>query len=104
MDEVDVAIVGARVGGAVLAARLGDLGYRVVVVDAARFPSDTISTHFFRGAGLGSVLVDLGVLDAVLAKGSPPLVREYGYAGTDPVPSVDPPQDPGDLGYGLSIR
>jgi flavin-dependent dehydrogenase len=35
MDEVDVAIVGARVAGAVLAARLGDLGYRVVVVDAA---------------------------------------------------------------------
>jgi flavin-dependent dehydrogenase len=40
----------------------------------------------------------------VLALGAPPLVREYNYAGTDPVPSIDPPQDPGELGYGLSIR
>jgi len=104
MDEVDVAIVGARVGGSVLAALLADAGQRVVVVDATRFPSDTISTHFFRGGGLGSVLARLGLLDDVLALGCPPLTREYNYAGADPIPSIDPPQDPGAVGYGLSVR
>ena len=104
MEDVDVAIVGARVGGSVLAALLGELGYRVLVVDAARFPSDTISTHFFRGAGFGSVLARLGLLDVVLAHGSPQLTRQYDFAGTDPQPSIGPPQDPGELGYDLSVR
>lgn len=103
-EDVDVAIVGARVGGAVLAAVLGDLGHRVVVVDAVTFPSDTISTHFFRGAGLGAVLDRLGVLDAVLDLGCPPLTSQYNYAGADPTPVAGPPQDPGELGYGLSCR
>ena len=100
----DVAIVGARVAGSVTAALLGDAGYRVIVVDSASFPSDTISTHFFRGAGLGSVLVRLGLLDTVLALGSPPLTKEYVFSESDPEPAVGDPQDPGDLGYGLSVR
>ena len=100
---VDVAIVGARIGGAVLAALLGDAGYRVLLVDAARFPSDTTSTHFFRGAGLVAVLARLGVLEAALAHGSPQLARHYSYYG-DAQPVEEPPQDPGELGYCLSIR
>lgn len=100
----DVAIVGARVAGSITAALLGDAGYRVVMVDGASFPSDTISTHFFRGAGLGSMLVRLGLLDAALALGSPPLTRQYLYGGSDPTPMVGDPQDPGALGYGLSVR
>lgn len=101
---MDVAIVGARVAGAVTATLLGEAGYRVLLVDATTFPSDTISTHFFRGAGLGSVLVRLGLLDDVLAAGCPPLTRQYLFAGDDPTPQVGGPQDPGDLGYGLSMR
>lgn len=100
----DVAIVGARVAGSITAALLGEAGYRVVVVDSASFPSDTISTHYFRGAGLGSMLVRLDVLDAVLALGCPPLTRQYWYGGSDPTPAVDGPQDPGELGYSLSVR
>jgi flavin-dependent dehydrogenase len=102
--EVDVAIVGARVGGSITAALLGDAGYRVLLIDATTFPSDTISTHFFRGAGLGSMLVRLGVLDEVLALGSPPLTRQYDFAGADPQPTIGDPQDPGALGYCLSVR
>ncbi len=102
--EVDVAIVGARVGGSVTGALLGEAGHRVMVVDAATFPSDTISTHFFRGAGLGSVLVRLGLLDAVLGLGSPPLICQYDFNGSDPTPRIGAPQDPGDLGYCLSVR
>jgi len=102
--EVDVAIVGARIAGSVTAALLGAAGYRVLVVDSATFPSDTISTHFFRGAGLGTVLARLGLLDDVLALGSPPLTREYDFRGDDPTPVVEGPQDPGDVGFCLSVR
>jgi flavin-dependent dehydrogenase len=104
VTEVDVAIVGARIGGGVLAALLGEAGYRVLLVDAARFPSDTISTHFFRGAGLVSVLARLGILDQVLGYGSPRLTRQYSYYGEDPAPVEDPPQDPGEPGFCLSMR
>jgi len=103
-DAVDVAIVGARVAGSVLGTLLGEAGYRVVIVDSTTFPSDTISTHFFRGAGLGSVLVRLGLLEHVLALGSPPLTHQLDFAGQDIEPAVSEAQDPGDLGFGLSVR
>jgi flavin-dependent dehydrogenase len=103
-DRYDVAIVGARVAGSALARYLGDLGRHVLLVDRATFPSTTISTHFFRGSGLVSVLDDLGILEDALATGAPPLVCEYFYPGGMPEPSVGPPQDPGTAGYGLSIR
>lgn len=102
--DVDVAIVGARIAGSASAALLGASGYRVLVVDAATFPSDTISTHFFRGAGLVTVLARLGLLDDVLALGSPPLTRQYSFQGDDPAPAIEGPQDPGGHGYCLSVR
>ncbi|TAK00879.1 MAG: NAD(P)/FAD-dependent oxidoreductase [Chloroflexota bacterium] len=102
--EVDVAIVGARVAGSVTATLLGEAGHRVILVDAARFPSDTISTHFFRGGGLGSVLDRLSLLDDVLALGSPRLTSEYNFRGTDASPMVRGPQNPGTVGYCLSTR
>ena len=103
-DTYDVIVVGARVGGSVLAALLGDRGGSVLLVDSARFPSATPSTHFFRGAGLVGVLDRLGLLDRVLALGCPPLTREFNYAdgGADPV--AGPPQEPGAIGYCLSVR
>lgn len=52
----DAAVIGARVAGATVAALLGDAGYRVLLIDRASFPSATLSTHFFRGAGLLAVL------------------------------------------------
>jgi flavin-dependent dehydrogenase len=103
-SEVDVAIVGARVAGSIAATLLGEAGIRVLLVDAAAFPSDTISTHFFRGAGLVGTLQHLDVLDQVLALGAPPLVRQYDYATGDPNPSIGGPQDPGDIGFALSVR
>ena len=103
-DAYDVAVVGARVAGSITATLLGEAGVRVLLVDAARFPSDTISTHFFRGAGLVDGLRRVGVLDEVLATGSPRLVREYNFAAGSAEPEVGPPQDPGDIGYGLSVR
>ena len=102
--ECDVLVVGARVAGSITAALLGRAGYRVLVVDRARFPSSTLSTHFFRGARLGSVLVSLGVLEEVLELGGPRLICDYNYEGDEPTPEITPPQDPGELGFALSVR
>ena len=41
----DVIIVGARCAGSPTAMLLARKGYRVLVVDRATFPSDTVSTH-----------------------------------------------------------
>ncbi len=90
--------------GSVLAALLGQDGRRVVVIDRARFPSGTLSTHFFRGDGCVGVLQRLGVLEEVLALGPPRLVREYEADATDGSSSVEPPQTPGEIGFNLSVR
>jgi menaquinone-9 beta-reductase len=103
-EPYDVAIVGARIGGSVLAAFLGDAGHRVLIVDRARFPSDTISTHFFRGGGLAGVLGELELLREVDRAGAPHLDREYVYADGAAEPTIDEPQTPGTLGYNLSVR
>jgi menaquinone-9 beta-reductase len=101
--DVDVLVIGARVAGSVLAARLGDCGASVMLVDAAEFPSATPSTHFFRGAGLVGTLDELGVLTEVRDLGAPPLTRQYFHLA-DGEPLEQPPQRPGRIGYALSVR
>ena len=91
-DRYDVIVVGARVAGSTLAALLGDAGASVLLVDGARFPSTTPSTHFFRGAGLVAVLERLGVLEQALALGSPPLTRQFDYEDGGPDAADGPPQ------------
>jgi len=65
MDEFDVVVVGGRCAGAALATLLCRSGLRVCVVDRARFPSNTPSTHFVQPAGV-QVLERLGVLPRLL--------------------------------------
>ena len=103
-DRYDVIVVGARVAGSTLASLLGESGVSVLLLDRARFPSTTASTHFFRGAGLVAVLERLGVLGAVLALGCPRLTHELNYDAGGPSATEGPPQDPGDVGYCLSVR
>ena len=102
--DVDVLIVGARIGGAVLASRLGPAGVRVLLVDRGAFPSPTLSTHFFRGSGLAGVLAELGLLDQVLALGSPRLVCEHDHDALMGTSEVAHEEDPGELGFNLSVR
>ncbi len=104
MDSTyDVVIVGSRVAGSVLAAHLGDAGLKVLLTDAQSFPSDTLSTHLFRGAGLISVLDRLGILESVEEMGPPRLLRNYNYSDGVPQPNPRPPH-PGRLGFCMSVR
>ena len=61
----DVIIVGARVAGSATALLLARHGLKVLVLDRATFPSDTLSTHQVQVPGVAR-LARWGVLDAVL--------------------------------------
>lgn len=75
-SDYDVVIVGARVAGASLAWELGRAGYRVLLADKSRFPSDVLSTHNFFNNSVG-MLREMGVLDRLLATGTPTYRRAY---------------------------
>ncbi len=68
----DAIIVGARCAGSPTAMLLARSGHRVLLVDRAAFPSDTISTHLIHPPGIAA-LERWGLLDAVLATGIPPI-------------------------------
>lgn len=67
----DVIIVGARVAGSATAMLLARRGLKVLAVDRATFPSDTLSTHQVQVPGVAR-LAEWGVLGGVLAAGTPP--------------------------------
>jgi 2-polyprenyl-6-methoxyphenol hydroxylase-like FAD-dependent oxidoreductase len=77
----DVIVVGARVAGASTAMLLARNGLRVLAVDRARFPSDTISTHQVQLPG-GARLARWGLLDRLVAAGTPPTRRVRFDAGS----------------------
>jgi 2-polyprenyl-6-methoxyphenol hydroxylase-like FAD-dependent oxidoreductase len=68
----DAIVVGARCAGSPTAMLLARKGYRVLAVDRATFPSDTVSTHLIHPPGV-DVLKRWGLLDRVLATGCPPI-------------------------------
>jgi flavin-dependent dehydrogenase len=68
----DVIVVGARCAGSPTAMLLARRGYRVLVVDRATFPSDTLSTHLIHAPGVAA-LDRWGLLDDVIATGCPPI-------------------------------
>jgi 2-polyprenyl-6-methoxyphenol hydroxylase-like FAD-dependent oxidoreductase len=68
----DAIIVGARCAGASTALLLARAGYRVLVVDRATFPSDTVSTHIIHPRGVAA-LARWGLRERLAATGCPPL-------------------------------
>jgi 2-polyprenyl-6-methoxyphenol hydroxylase-like FAD-dependent oxidoreductase len=68
----DAIVVGARCAGSPTAMLLARKGYRVLVVDRATFPSDTVSTHLVHPLGVGA-LSRWGLLDRLTATGCPPI-------------------------------
>jgi 2-polyprenyl-6-methoxyphenol hydroxylase-like FAD-dependent oxidoreductase len=83
----DVIVVGARCAGASTAQLLARRGHRVLMVDRATFPSDTVSTHFVHPPGVAA-LERLGVREQLAASGCPPIRRycfdfgPFGIAGS----------------------
>jgi 2-polyprenyl-6-methoxyphenol hydroxylase-like FAD-dependent oxidoreductase len=85
----DVIVVGARCAGAPLSMLLARKGYRVLLVDKAHFPSDTVSTHVVWQAGLAHAK-RWGLLDKITGLGAPPIrtvrlnVGPFELAGSPP--------------------
>ena len=73
----DAIVIGARCGGSPTAMLLARKGYRVLLVDRATFPSDTVSTHFIHAPGMAA-LDRWGLRDELAASGCPP-VRTYSF-------------------------
>ena len=71
-DGYDAIVVGARCAGSPTAMLLARTGYRVLVVDRATFPSDTLSTHILHPPGVAA-LERWGLLDRLVATGCPPI-------------------------------
>jgi flavin-dependent dehydrogenase len=68
----DAIVVGARCAGSPTAMLLARAGYRVLVLDRATFPSDTISTHLIHPPGVAA-LRRWGLLERLEATGCPPI-------------------------------
>jgi 2-polyprenyl-6-methoxyphenol hydroxylase-like FAD-dependent oxidoreductase len=89
MTSHDVLIVGTRCAGASLAMLLARGGHKVLAIDRARFPSDTISTHFL-WPRTTSFLAKWGLLDKLAATGCPSIERvtaDYGPVAVSGRPS-----------------
>ena len=68
----DAIVVGARCAGSPTAMLLARKGYRVLVVDRATFPSDTVSTHVVQPLAVAA-LARWGLIDRLTATGCPPI-------------------------------
>jgi 2-polyprenyl-6-methoxyphenol hydroxylase-like FAD-dependent oxidoreductase len=70
----DAIVVGARCAGSPTAMLLARYGFKVLLVDRATFPSDTISTHILWPHG-AEILARWGLLQQLAATGVPPICR-----------------------------
>ena len=80
----DVIVVGARVAGASTAMLLARQGLRVLLVDRHRYGADTLSTHALMRGGV-FLLSRWGLLDRIVATGTPPIRQARFDYGTDAV-------------------
>jgi flavin-dependent dehydrogenase len=85
----DAIVIGARCAGSPTAMLLARRGHRVLLLDQARFPSDTMSTHIIHPHGLAA-LRRWGLLDDLIATGPPvwPSLRaDFGPVVLDGTPT-----------------
>jgi flavin-dependent dehydrogenase len=75
IPSYDAIVVGARCAGSPTAMLLARQGVRVLLLDRATFPSDTMRAHFLRGPAVAA-LARWGLLERVVATGCPPM-RHY---------------------------
>ncbi|HEU5004337.1 MAG TPA: NAD(P)/FAD-dependent oxidoreductase [Actinomycetota bacterium] len=97
----DAIVAGARCAGAPTAMLLARQGYRVLLVDRATFPSDTLSTLVIHAPGVAA-LERWGLLPRVLASGCPPIER-YSF-DFGPVRLAGRPRPCGDVATAYAPR
>ncbi|WP_309095413.1 NAD(P)/FAD-dependent oxidoreductase [Streptomyces sp.] len=68
----DVIVIGARCAGAPTAMLFARQGYRVLLLEKARFPQDTLSSHYIHQPGV-ALLNQWGLLDELRAAGCRPI-------------------------------
>jgi 2-polyprenyl-6-methoxyphenol hydroxylase-like FAD-dependent oxidoreductase len=73
----DAIVIGARCAGSPTAMLLARAGHRVLLVDKATFPSDTMSTHLVHPPGVAA-LERWGLLEPLESTGCPP-VETYAF-------------------------
>lgn len=101
-DSYDVVVVGARCAGSATALLLAREGHRVLLLDRAAFPSDTLSTHFLQPSGVGR-LAGWGLSPDVVAVGAPPVTTMRVVA--DGIAIAGTPQDEnGAASVGYCVR
>jgi flavin-dependent dehydrogenase len=97
MTKWDAIVVGARCAGSPTAMLLARKGYRVLLVDSAKFPSDTISTHLLHPPAVAA-LERWGLLDK-LKTTSCPAIAKYMFDFGQVVISGAPRTDSGLVAY-----
>lgn len=88
----DAIIIGARCAGSATAMLLARKGYSVLLLDRAKFPSDTVSTHIIKYPGVQQ-LEKWGLLDEVLATNCPPIREVSTDLGDFQISGTAPPKD-----------
>src|SRR5215217_2372085 len=76
-QSYDAIVVGARCAGSPTAMLLAAAGHRVLLVDKATFPSDTMSTHVIHPPGIAA-LKRWGLLEQLVATGCP-AIASYSF-------------------------
>lgn len=98
--DYDIIIIGARIAGSILAAILGEKGYKILLLDRSTFPSDTISTHFFRAPALRA-FNEIGIYKEVQSV-APHLKVNYNVI--DGIEFPEPVDRPDDYPFYMCIR
>ena len=99
----DVIVVGARCGGATTALLLARKGFKVLVVDRARFPSDVPRGHFIQRQG-PALLHRWGVLADIVKSGCPPVTQVTTDFGDFPLTGTNLLRNDVAFGYGPRRR
>ena len=95
----DAIVVGARCAGSPTAMLLGRLGYRVLLVDKATFPSDVSKGIYIHQPGIAQ-LKRWGLLDRLAASNCPPVGKMALDLGPVALVGSPPPIDGVGVGYG----
>lgn len=101
-EHVDAIVVGARCSGSATAIALARAGRRVVALDRATFPSDTLSTHLLFAGGV-SELKALGALERAERSGAPRLPAAF-MAAKDMEVTAGYSRTSEGIDYGMSVR